>query len=230
MAGCICSVITVSRSPGEAFQLRDDVLGVYGDPAETGKPAGDDLREGKRTVLVAFALEAANDAQQETLRRLLGDPALDEDGVTILRDIIAATGAVDRVEALIAERHDQSHRALQSGLVDPAAADDVTDGAPHQAGRSGQRGDEHPFLPHLLQDRVTAVRLELRLRKQGLDGQRALAARIFFQLTERKLVKVAQMNHIAVVGERHGDLALPAQNRLRPEPVLQRVQMAHPVQ
>src|SRR5205085_10383104 len=59
---------------GEAFQLRDDVLGVYGDPATTGKPAGDDLREGKRTVLVAFALEAANDAQREQIRRRLGDP------------------------------------------------------------------------------------------------------------------------------------------------------------
>ena len=44
---------------GEAFQLRDDVLGVFGDPAVTGKPAGDDLREGKRTALVAMALEAA---------------------------------------------------------------------------------------------------------------------------------------------------------------------------
>jgi geranylgeranyl diphosphate synthase type I len=108
---------------GEAFQLRDDVLGVYGDPAETGKPAGDDLREGKRTVLVAFALEAANEAQQESLRRLLGDPALDQDGVTILRDIIAATGAVDRVEQLIAERYEQAHHALQSDLVHPSAAD-----------------------------------------------------------------------------------------------------------
>ena len=43
---------------GEAFQLRDDVLGVFGDPAETGKPAGDDLREGKRTVLVALRAQS----------------------------------------------------------------------------------------------------------------------------------------------------------------------------
>jgi geranylgeranyl diphosphate synthase type I len=47
---------------GEAFQLRDDVLGVFGDPAETGKPAGDDLRQGKRTVLVALAHQAGTDA------------------------------------------------------------------------------------------------------------------------------------------------------------------------
>jgi geranylgeranyl diphosphate synthase type I len=108
---------------GEAFQLRDDVLGVYGDPAETGKPAGDDLREGKRTVLVAYALEAANPAQLETLRRLLGDPALDEDGVTILRDVIAATGAVDRVEQLIDERISRAENALRSPLVADAAGD-----------------------------------------------------------------------------------------------------------
>jgi geranylgeranyl diphosphate synthase, type I len=107
---------------GEAFQLRDDVLGVYGDPAETGKPAGDDLREGKRTVLVAYALEAANDAQQQALRRLLGDPALDDDGVTILRDVIAATGAVARVEQLIDERYERAQQALVSPPMDPAAA------------------------------------------------------------------------------------------------------------
>ena len=108
---------------GEAFQLRDDLLGVYGDPAETGKPAGDDLREGKRTVLVAFALEGANDTQRETLRRLLGDPALGEDGVTILREVIDATGARDRVEGLIDQRYDEAQQALESSLLDPAAAD-----------------------------------------------------------------------------------------------------------
>src|SRR3954447_15511306 len=83
---------------GEAFQLRDDVLGVFGDPASTGKPAGDDLREGKRTALVAFALDAANEAQREQIRRRLGDPQLDDDGVLMLREVIDATGAVARVE------------------------------------------------------------------------------------------------------------------------------------
>ena len=62
---------------GEAFQLRDDVLGVFGDPEQTGKPAGDDLREGKRTVLIALAHQRANDAQRGHLRALLGDPGLD---------------------------------------------------------------------------------------------------------------------------------------------------------
>ena len=67
---------------GEAFQLRDDVLGVFGDPSVTGKPAGDDLREGKRTVLVAMALEYGHRrAQQALVRRHLGDPLLDDAGV-----------------------------------------------------------------------------------------------------------------------------------------------------
>src|SRR3954447_4670210 len=71
---------------GEAFQLRDDVLGVFGDPAETGKPAGDDLREGKRTVLVAATMERASPAQAAEMRRSLGDPRLDVAGVTRLRE------------------------------------------------------------------------------------------------------------------------------------------------
>jgi geranylgeranyl diphosphate synthase type I len=108
---------------GEAFQLRDDVLGVYGDPAATGKPAGDDLREGKRTALVALAWSAANEAQRGELRRRLGDPHLDDDGVTVLRDVIAATGAVARVEELINERVTAALAALDTVDVAPAARD-----------------------------------------------------------------------------------------------------------
>ena len=53
---------------GEAFQLRDDILGVFGDPEVTGKPAGDDLREGKRTALIAHAGAAATPAQAQCRR------------------------------------------------------------------------------------------------------------------------------------------------------------------
>ena len=88
---------------GEAFQLRDDVLGVFGDPSETGKPAGDDLREGKRTVLIAKALETASPSQASKIRRHLGDPHLDAEGVALLREILTETGALDAVEARISE-------------------------------------------------------------------------------------------------------------------------------
>jgi geranylgeranyl diphosphate synthase type I len=97
---------------GEAFQLRDDVLGVFGVPAETGKPAGDDLREGKHTLLTALAMDRADAGQAETLRRGLGDRSLDEHEVGRLRSVIVATGALAQVERRIAERAAQARAAL----------------------------------------------------------------------------------------------------------------------
>jgi geranylgeranyl diphosphate synthase type I len=102
---------------GEAFQMRDDVLGVFGDPSETGKPAGDDLREGKRTVLVAMALDAATPAQAAVVRRYLGDPHLEEVGVTALREVLTDTGALARLERLIAELLDDAVVALRNAPV-----------------------------------------------------------------------------------------------------------------
>lgn len=101
---------------GEAFQLRDDVLGVFGDPSQTGKPAGDDLREGKRTYLVAVAVEATDAAGRELLLGRLGDPGLDEDGVARLRELITSTGALARTEERIATLTDTALAAL--GAVD----------------------------------------------------------------------------------------------------------------
>ncbi|HVQ18935.1 MAG TPA: polyprenyl synthetase family protein [Actinomycetes bacterium] len=89
---------------GEAFQLRDDLLGVFGDPGQTGKPTSDDLREGKRTVLIAIAVERADAAQQRVIERHLGDPVLSEEGVAALRQVIVDTGADTHVETLIDER------------------------------------------------------------------------------------------------------------------------------
>ena len=106
---------------GEAFQLRDDVLGVFGDPEATGKPAGDDLREGKRTVLVVLALEQADAAQASALREGLGDPALDPAGVDHLRAVIRETGALDRVEGMIVEAAALSRDALADAPVTETA-------------------------------------------------------------------------------------------------------------
>lgn len=105
---------------GEAFQLRDDVLGVFGDPSVTGKPAGDDLREGKHTLLTALAMQAADAAQAELLRRGLGDRDLDGDQVAALRDVIVGTGALERVEQQIARCAEQARAALASPVVSPA--------------------------------------------------------------------------------------------------------------
>lgn len=106
---------------GEAFQLRDDVLGVFGDPAQTGKPAGDDLREGKRTVLVACTLGASSAAQADLLHRHLGDPHLDADGVAALRRVMVETGALARVEDLIDDGVRRAREALAGAPVAPAA-------------------------------------------------------------------------------------------------------------
>ena len=106
---------------GEAFQLRDDVLGVFGDPTETGKPAGDDLREGKRTILVARAFEQADAAQQSEIRQHLGDPMLDANGIDSLRTIITETGALAETERMIEELLDQSLNAVRDPAIDGQA-------------------------------------------------------------------------------------------------------------
>jgi geranylgeranyl diphosphate synthase type I len=99
---------------GEAFQLRDDLLGVFGDPTHTGKPAGDDLREGKRTVLVALALDQASASSVTLFDKLLGAPDLDEAGVDELRATITASGAPERVEQMIVDLSLSARAALGS--------------------------------------------------------------------------------------------------------------------
>ncbi|WP_353827935.1 polyprenyl synthetase family protein [Agromyces sp. SYSU T0242] len=112
---------------GIAFQLRDDLLGVYGDPATTGKPAGDDLREGKRTVLVAIARERLGSGPRRLLDELLGDPELDADQVRMLQRTIRDCGAVDEVERVIAESTDRALAALDSPAIDRDAARELAD-------------------------------------------------------------------------------------------------------
>jgi len=117
----LCAAYSAFGLPlGEAFQLRDDVLGVFGDPAVTGKPAGDDLREGKRTYLIAAALE--DPAAREVISRRLGDPDLDTDGVAALREAIEETGALRRTERRIVEQAESALAALAGAPVEPEAA------------------------------------------------------------------------------------------------------------
>jgi geranylgeranyl diphosphate synthase type I len=103
---------------GEAFQLRDDVLGVFGDPTVTGKPAGDDVREGKRTVLIARAAALGNAEDRTQIEALLGTA----DGVDDLTAMIKRTGALAAVESDIERLEDEALAALRrlprtAGLV-----------------------------------------------------------------------------------------------------------------
>ena len=105
---------------GEAFQLRDDVLGVFGDPSVTGKSADDDLREGKQTLLVALAEEAADDAGRRLLAEALGNPAAGPAEFDALRALFESTGARAQVERRIAERTALARTAIAEA---PLAAD-----------------------------------------------------------------------------------------------------------
>jgi geranylgeranyl diphosphate synthase type I len=86
---------------GDAFQLRDDVIGAFGDPAVTGKPVGDDLREGKPTPLLARAVAMAEPAELDVLARV-GAPGLGDDEVAKIQQVIIDTGALAALEAHVA--------------------------------------------------------------------------------------------------------------------------------
>jgi geranylgeranyl diphosphate synthase type I len=99
---------------GDAFQMRDDVMGAFGDPAVTGKPVGGDLREGKSTPLMAMAIAAANDAQRAVLATI-GRPDLTDDDVQRVQEAIVASGALAaheaQIDALVSEATDAVARA-----------------------------------------------------------------------------------------------------------------------
>jgi geranylgeranyl diphosphate synthase type I len=105
---------------GEAFQLRDDVLGVFGDPAVTGKSADDDLREGKQTLLIALAEEQADAAGRRLLGELLGNQDAGPEEFDALRGLLESTGARSRVEERITERTALARSAIAAA---PIAAD-----------------------------------------------------------------------------------------------------------
>ena len=111
---------------GEAFQLRDDLLGIFGDPAVTGKPAGDDLREGKRTVLIAMTLEALNESEKKELLSHLGRADISSAKVEELRALIVASGALEKVETLIEKLTQESLAAIEDPAIHPSAREFLT--------------------------------------------------------------------------------------------------------
>ena len=124
-AGLVEALGRYGDALGVAFQLRDDVLGVFGDPQSTGKGDLDDLREGKRTVLLLKALQAADAAQRAELDAVLGDQTLTTSDADRVRQIIVDTGALAEVERLIADGRAAADAALHG--IDPQARSALTD-------------------------------------------------------------------------------------------------------
>lgn len=102
---------------GRAFQYRDDLLGVFGDQEVIGKPAGGDLREGKHTLLLAYALAGSGEAARKRLMSLVGSPGLSEEGVQEAREIIEDSGARTRVESDIETDLAQALQALDGAPI-----------------------------------------------------------------------------------------------------------------
>jgi geranylgeranyl diphosphate synthase, type I len=112
---------TYGRAAGQAFQLRDDLLGVFGDPSRTGKPAGDDIRDGKRTPLMAVAMQRAGASARALLDQRLGDRDLDPRGLDDVRCVLAETGAVEEIERHIDALAEEARSVLVgSSIADPA--------------------------------------------------------------------------------------------------------------
>ena len=122
---------------GVAFQLRDDILGVFGDPAQTGKPAGDDVREGKRTVLLAIARGRATPGQAEVIDRYLGDPMLDPAGTAEVRAAITGTGAVAECERMIGRHVSEAIAALAGAPIAAGAREALAELAVAATARDG---------------------------------------------------------------------------------------------
>lgn len=119
---------------GEAFQMRDDLLGVFGDPAATGKPVGEDLREGKPTVLFATAVQLADSRAARVLKRY-GAADIDDEEIAVLQEVLVDTGAVESVERAIDALVGEAFDALARASLAPEARTSLAELAEFVAGR-----------------------------------------------------------------------------------------------
>jgi geranylgeranyl diphosphate synthase type I len=119
-------LVAYGSALGMAFQLRDDVLGAFGDPAVTGKPVGDDLRTGKATLLLARGLEEADGAQREILAGV-GDLDATDDDIALIQGALRDSGALAAVEAEIAELAGVAREAVGRADIPSEASAALTD-------------------------------------------------------------------------------------------------------
>ena len=109
---------------GDAFQMRDDVMGAFGDTAVTGKPVGDDLREGKPTPLMSRAVAAASPAERAVLDTV-GRPGMTEAQIARVQQVIVDTGALDDLETHIAALADEAIAAIEFAPITTGARDEL---------------------------------------------------------------------------------------------------------
>lgn len=110
----IAELSDIARRIGVVYQLRDDVLGLFGDERQTGKSALSDLRAGKETLLIAYA---RSDPSWAAVSALFGDADLSSADAQLLRSVIEESGAVVFVESLIAERCDEVNRLVAASAL-----------------------------------------------------------------------------------------------------------------
>jgi geranylgeranyl diphosphate synthase type I len=116
-AQLLASLSAYGVALGEAFQLRDDILGAFGDPSVTGKDRDSDLREGKRTVLVAKAMAEASPADRRFLHERLGRSDISDGEVERIRLIIRVSGALEATEALVEELGSRARSSIDSESI-----------------------------------------------------------------------------------------------------------------
>ena len=117
---------------GEAFQLRDDLLGLFGDPERTGKASADDVRGHRPTALLAETWRLARDDDREGLRAALGRPDLDSEDLDAVREVMRRLKAPDRIEDMISARVEEALGALHE-LDVPAPAEAALTALAHSA-------------------------------------------------------------------------------------------------
>jgi geranylgeranyl diphosphate synthase type I len=131
MAGCgepaLTTLAQYGDAIGEAFQMRDDVLGIFGSPVVTGKPNGSDLAERKATSVVATAYHLASPTLRRELRELMSAETLDGEDIGRWRDLIVATGAVNWIEQLIDSRLTRALNLLEASDIRPAVRTALAD-------------------------------------------------------------------------------------------------------